>query len=225
MTANQEMRDLFDYLQATLGDDGSHSFVWQGRYGYLQGGDPLATATVSSRVVDGCPPDDFMPGAEVNATHDQLLSELQMALHDHEVNLRRAASGRRPVNSLWLWGGGIAPEPQARPLPALFAGDPLLRGYWHSCAGAVEAFDGDFARCLDHAPQGFVAVMPEEDERSQDAALERGLTELRAMQQGGHLHNLTILFRDGPGMEVRRSDRWRFWRRVPPLLKETKNDG
>jgi len=223
--ADGEMRDLFVYLQATLGDDGRHGFVWQGRCGYLRGGEPLATAAVSSRVVDGCAPDDFMPGADVNATHDQLLCEIQMALHDHEINLRREASGTRPVNSLWLWGGGTAPEPQARPIPALFADDPLLRGYWHSCDGAVASFGGDFARCLRDAPRGFVAVMPEEGEYSQDAALERSLAELRAMQQQGRLHKLTLLFSDGPGMAFRRGNRWQFWRRVPPLVKETKHDG
>lgn len=35
-----------------------------------------------------------------------LLNEIQMLLHAHPVNLAREESGKLPVNSLWLWGGG-----------------------------------------------------------------------------------------------------------------------
>lgn len=34
------------------------------------------------------------------------LNEIQMLMHDHEVNCARAAAGRPVINSLWLWGGG-----------------------------------------------------------------------------------------------------------------------
>lgn len=45
-----------------------------------------------------------------------LLNELQMLLHDHPVNQRREARGQLPVNSLWLWGGGVLPKVQPRTL-------------------------------------------------------------------------------------------------------------
>lgn len=34
-------------------------------------------------------------------------NELQMLLHEHPVNEARSAAGKLPVNSLWLWGGGV----------------------------------------------------------------------------------------------------------------------
>ena len=119
-----ELRDLFDHFQKTLGDDERFLFVDHGRLGYVHGQESIATAVVSPDVVDGCAPDEFMPAGENAATHDRLLSELQMALHDHEVNQRRAASGRQPVNSIWFWGGGTAPEKIARPIPPLFVTIP-----------------------------------------------------------------------------------------------------
>lgn len=38
------------------------------------------------------------------------LNEVQMILFDSEVNRKREAAGRPPVNSLWFWGGGRLPD-------------------------------------------------------------------------------------------------------------------
>ncbi len=40
----------------------------------------------------------------------KLLNEMQMFLHQHEVNQQRAQRGLLPINSLWFWGGGNLPE-------------------------------------------------------------------------------------------------------------------
>jgi hypothetical protein len=40
----------------------------------------------------------------------KLLNEMQMFLHQHEVNQDREHRGLLPVNSLWFWGGGDLPE-------------------------------------------------------------------------------------------------------------------
>jgi len=42
------------------------------------------------------------------------LSEIQMLLHDHPVNVEREESGRASVNSVWFSGGGTLP-PRAAP--------------------------------------------------------------------------------------------------------------
>ncbi len=218
-----ELCALFEYLQKMLGDDNRFAFVSRGCLGYLRGTGSIATAAVSPEVLDGCPPDEFMPAG--NGSHDQLLSELQMALHDHAVNLRRAAGGKLPVNSLWLWGGGTAPPLEARPIPALFADDPLFRGYWRSCGGAIESWKGDFEQCLDVAPCSFVAVTPDDVEHSQPAAIERYLEDLRRILQRRQMRRLTLLFRDGLQVEIQASDSLRFWRPVSLLLQEASDDG
>ncbi len=60
------------------------------------------------------------------------LSEMQMLLHEHPVNVEREAAGRPPVNGVWPWGGG-----PVSPLPAL---------PW--TAYAPTSRDGDLARGL-----------------------------------------------------------------------------
>ncbi len=213
-----ELRDLFDHIQKTLGDDERFTFAVHGHLGYVHGQEVIATAAVSSDVVDGCAPDEFMPVGENAATHDRLLSELQMTLHDHEVNQRRGASGRWSVNSIWFWGGGVAPERVARQIPPLFADDPLFRGYWDCCMGAIESWRGNLDEALSIAPDGFVAVAPDGIDSTQPEAMTGCLEDLRVMLKRDDLRRLTLLFRDGLKIVLERKDAFRFWRKVAPLL-------
>ncbi len=222
--SNADFRDLFAYLQKTLGDDERYTFARLGRYGYLRGHAPIATAAVSPGVIDGRPPDEFMPVGAGAAAHDTLLSELQMALHDHQVNMQRAAVGERSVNSIWLWGGGIAPEKDTRSIPTLFADDPLFRGYWDSCTGVIESWTENCDQCLSIAPAGFVAVVPDELDFSQPSVMANYLENLRAVSNRGDLRKLTMLFRDGMKIEIKKHDALRFWRKMSPLLMEPGNN-
>ena len=139
-----------------------------------------------------------------------------MSLHEHEVNERRAAEGLQPVNSLWLWGGGMAPEKVTRPQPPLFADDPLLAGYWESATAVCDTWPGNFAACAEASLHGFVAVTPETDLRHE--TMEGYLVELRDLLRSNRVNRLILLFRDGLRAEVRRSQTLKFWRRDNALL-------
>jgi hypothetical protein len=219
-----DLRVLFDHLQATLGADDGFSFARIGHDGYIRGDSPVGTAPVSASVLHGLPPDEFVPTGESAVAYHQLLGELQMALHEHEVNSRRAAAGQPEINSLWLWGGGTVAEAERRPLPQLIANDPLFRGYWRSCIADVEGWDGDIEEILASSTAGFVAVMP--DLAPEDAALafDDCLARVRRMLKRNIIKSTTLLFRDGLSIEINRWDAMRFWRRVSPLLEKTTTD-
>jgi hypothetical protein len=212
---------LFDHLQRSLAAGSDFGFARIGSCGYVSAGDPMATASLPAYVFDEQKPDEFMPGGDDAAGYRNLISEIEMALHDHEVNLRRQAAGLSPVNSLWLWGGGVAPQQQTRPHPPLFSDDPLLKGYWYSNTGVVEPWAGTngadgITRCLEASVNGFVAVVPES---AQDAENLQGcLSELRAALRAGKLSRLTLIFRDGVRIEVLDKHRYCFWRRSAALL-------
>ncbi|MCC7412149.1 MAG: hypothetical protein IT495_11045 [Gammaproteobacteria bacterium] len=53
-------------------------------------------------------------------------NELQMLLHGHEVNVRRAARGALPVNAVWFWGGGALPAADRLVRPRLIVGTNAL---------------------------------------------------------------------------------------------------
>jgi hypothetical protein len=57
----------------------------------------------------------------------RLLTEAQMLLATHPMNLQREEEGKQPVNSIWLWGGGHwqTPKPVYQ---RIFGHHPLLLG-------------------------------------------------------------------------------------------------
>ncbi|MGI9202978.1 MAG: hypothetical protein ACR2Q3_03145 [Woeseiaceae bacterium] len=207
--APAELRDLFDTLQGELGEDQRHSFAKMGMSGYLHSERPIATASVSAVVADGHVPDRFPPSGGSEQVFHQLQGELQMLLHDHEVNIERQKAGQPVINSLWFWGGGIAPQAVARPVPDLYSADPLFNGFWASCQRPFESFK-DFADCRSRSPGGFVAVVP-------GNPFHDGLNGLKQVIGVGGLQRLTLLFRDGVTVSLSRFDRLRFWRRAVAL--------
>ncbi len=214
--AMSELQALIDHLQATLADDNGFGFARLRSYGYLSAKTSISTADVPAYVVDQQVPDEFLPRGDGTATYRNLLGEIEMALHDHEINLQRVAQGQQAVNSLWLWGGGVAPEQQTRAQPPLYSDDPLLAGYWYAATGVVAPWPGSIAACIDASAAGFVAEIPEFDDSPE--LLEACMLELRAALRVGRYNRISLLFRDGLRADVRRSDALRFWRRNSPLL-------
>ena len=213
----REMRTLIDHLQSTLGNDGEVGFARLGSYGYVRAKSPFATAVVPAYVVDLEKPNEFLPSGDGSDVHRQLISEIEMTLHDHAVNLRRQEEGLQAVNSLWLWGGGVAPEQQTRPQPPLYSDDPLLVGYWYAATAVAEPWPGSINACLEQSVAGFVAETPEFD--NDPALLERCLQELRTGLKQKRISRITMLFRDGLRAVVERKLMRRFWRRRSSLLE------
>lgn len=209
----QEIRSIFDGLQQTLGDDRNIAFTSMELCGYVRGDDEIETAAVSAQIADGAVADEFMPPAIASRGYHRLLSEIQMYLHPHDVNVRRESAGKRPVNCLWIWGGGRAPEKTVRPIPPLFCRDPLFSGYWQSCTGLVETWDGNLARCLDLCSREFVAVMPDAAAAAGGQIFAECLKTLRGLLAKRHLQSATLLFHDGLSVHLGKYDWLKFWRR------------
>ncbi|MDR0717735.1 MAG: hypothetical protein LBF50_10035 [Azoarcus sp.] len=141
-------------LSAALNDDyaalGHFQAATPTRW-YLRLDRPPAARFSPLHDVAGRPIQHFLPaGDEAGARRwRHVLSDIQITLHHHPVNQARAASGRRPVNSLWFWGGGGGPAASARtaraPCPAVQARDPLARGLARAAGVAPEMPDVDAA--------------------------------------------------------------------------------
>jgi hypothetical protein len=63
----------------------------------------------------------YLPSGEDAATWRRWLSEMQMLLHDHPVNLARETLGRLPVTGIWISGGGRTTDIADAPSTAIYA--------------------------------------------------------------------------------------------------------
>jgi hypothetical protein len=211
-----EMRPLIDHLQQELATDGGIGFARVGGCAYLSAHTPMSTATLPAYVIDRRDPGEYLPSGKGSADHRRLSSEIEMALHEHPTNLERLERGQQPVNGLWIWGGGFAPEQTTETIPPLYADEPLLTGHWLSKTAVAEMWPGSIDACIEQSVAGFVAVAPNYED--DDDVLESCLYELRLALSSRRLSKLILIFRDGVYADVRRSQSVRIWRRANPLL-------
>jgi hypothetical protein len=68
----------------------------------------------------------------------KLLNEIQMFMHQHEVNQQRMQRGALAINSLWFWGAGNRPPALDSNL-AWYCDDPLLNRFAESLGLAPQS--------------------------------------------------------------------------------------
>lgn len=147
----------------------------------------------------------------------RLMTEAQMWLHEHPLNVARGARGQAPVNTLWLWGIGEGRFPlPSLSAPRLASNDAFLRRLWQRAGSTA----GPTPDCLDVPSDGGVPeLMTVSLGMLDDAAvpalevLERAwLVPLEAALSDGRLERAEI-FLAGSVVSLASSDRFRFWRR------------
>ena len=205
---------IFDYLQERLAGKERYGFARIGSCAYVRADSPIQTSAAPASAIDQQLPNDYMPKNDATGTYHALRGEVEMALHDHDVNVRRESQGRAPVNSLWLWGGGFAPQQETVPHPPLFSSDPMLKGYWLSKTGVVAGWPGSIAACLEASVAGFVA----QPSLGDADWTQHCLRELRTALTTGRISQLTLLFGDRYRVQISRSNAWKVWRRKSELF-------
>jgi len=163
---------------------------------------------------------EMMPSGRDAARVIAWVNELQMVLHEHPLNSRRAARGQPRVNSVWLWGFGVAGTPGGTPRDVLLTDDEWLAGLWR-LHGADPVEPARLGTVLDgHAQSLRVGLASTRWADSIDAALEaielRLAGPLRSAIEARTVTGVSILCGDVV-REFGRGSRWRIWRRPRPL--------
>ena len=79
-----------------------HLFVWRDGKALLE--------TTPPHDITGNAIKDFLPRGEGETEIKGLMERSQIFLRDHPVNRLRIAEGKKPANSIWLWGQGRVPK-------------------------------------------------------------------------------------------------------------------
>ncbi|WP_282296087.1 phosphoglycerate mutase [Stenotrophomonas sp. PS02289] len=144
---------------------------------------------------------DHLPPGDTGRLWRALLTEAQVVLHQHEWNARRIAAGKRAINSLWFWGGGVLPHSVSTDYAQVRSREALLQGLAKAAGVAV---GGD---------QPVDALVDLRQLRSLEQLGNEAIRPLLAALQRGELRRLVLDFEDGLRFELDKSQRWKLWKK------------
>jgi len=229
LAASARTLDLTEALNRHFSQEGlSFLAPYPGRW-YLKTARPEPVLTDAPQAVVGREVSLRPFGGEHATLWHRRLTEAQMLLHRHPVNQVREEQGQLPVNSLWIWGGGVLPPAAPAPFASVISDEPLSRGL--ACWSRTEC------RPLPQTANSFpepkksahllvldllLETFPERDLQGwQDAILKLERDWFRPLlavaKKRGDIH--WALHAIGAERSIRitanRNDLWRFWRRAP----------
>ena len=162
---------------------------------------------------------DTLPGAVAARAWRRLLTDLQVALHNADVNRRRRERGLREVNGVWLWGGGCLPP--ARPpggFEIVISDHPVSRGLAVLADSPARSATADAVEAA--VRQGGAILVDWRLGRAGGDAelgrLEALLTPLSRDVARGRL-DIDLFDGRGAGWRLDRAALRRIWRRARPL--------
>ena len=151
----------------------------------------------------------------------RVLNEIQVALHNCPVNVRRRQNGQQEVNSVWFWGGGFIPESAPHDLfDTVYSDHPVSRGLAiiNDCKLKPQGealrpdFGGDGRTVL---VDWCVATRDAVAELNRLENLASALLEQVASGEA----ILSLFDGSGAGREFNRRSGRRFWRPIRPLAR------
>lgn len=222
-------QDEADALAAAIGahfgdvlrPDPLHPQRW-----YLSFIQPPRLTTTPVSVATGRAIDSLLPAGEDAAQVRAQLNELQMLLFADPINQAREARGDLPVNSVWLWGGGIRPAvPSSRIRVFARAGEAHALGAF--CNAAVHPLPARLERGV--LKSGGVVLLDQLTRAGQNGDAYGWRDSIRVLEQDWFAPLLDALNTispeglrlldpvNGKALHLQRSDAWRLWRRARSL--------
>lgn len=105
---------------------------------------PFEISTTPLTKMANQPMSEDMPRGPQQVMWQKVLTELQMCLHQHEVNQQRMEQGQLPINSVWFWGEGRMDLSAPCPYSLIVTDDENLHQYAKDKGIEVESIDATF---------------------------------------------------------------------------------
>lgn len=149
-----------------------------------------------------------LPGGNEGRRWRRLFNEAQVILHQHPVNVARAARGRVAVNALWFWGGGALPDRITCAIDALYGTDPVL--------AAAADMAGIRVAELDSVPAALSvrrALLDLRHLRHAEQLESAWVEPARRALHARRISQIELRWLDGRRHTIVPGDLWRVWRR------------
>lgn len=227
-----EAAGLVEALNRHFAQDGLAFLAPDPRRWYLRAATAPDLRTVSVGEAAGRDVDPLLPSGTGALAWRRLLNEIQMLLHGHPLNDEREARGEPPLNSVWLWGGGVRAEVPRRPWEQVAADDALAHALARRSGAGASPLPADARAWLGSGRGGPALLILEGLARAVRygdawawreslAALDQAwFAPLLAALERRELRSLTLVV-PAPDrtreFRVAATDLWKLWRRVRPL--------
>ena len=156
---------------------------------------------------------EALPDHPEAAMWKRLLTDIQVELHQSEVNASRRERGRAEVNSVWFWGGGGLPGTIDSRYETVYSNDPVSGGLALRAGCALKARD----EAVPGAGPSLVDwTMDSADAPREAAKLERVVSDLIS---GSGPERLELIDGGGHAWQYDRAASRRFWLRPRPLAE------
>lgn len=224
---------MVDALNTHFSSEGMTFFATPtGRWYLRLDSPPQLMTTPLSQVVGRDIHPMFPQGGDALRWHARL-NEIQMLLHGCSFDEHPDQHENSPVNSVWLWGGGVLPECAPGQHPAVWANDAFTRGLAMAHGSSVTSLpvSADAWLKVDRSGDSHLIVLePMQQVNQHDIALDWAsalerldsrwfLPLLHALRTGAirrlelHLAGMHVVQR----YTLTRLSLHRFWRRAQPL--------
>jgi hypothetical protein len=133
---SEEAQALADLINHHYQDDPWQLHVGNSHRWYIQLEQTFDFMTWPLSSVKGKNVFEHLPVGDDSRYWQQCMNEIQMLLHDCEVNQQREQLGLMPVNSLWFWGYGRSTQTHTEQLKwdRVYSNDAVLNGL-AKCSG------------------------------------------------------------------------------------------
>jgi hypothetical protein len=216
-----EWRELERGFDEAFSASGFRLMDGAGAQAYVLSAEALDADTVDPARVAGADILSSLPRGAAAPALKRLMTEIQMWLHDHPVNIARQDRGAPTVSGLWIWGGGASPPMPRATLTALRSEDAFLRGLWTLGGGEGQPVPCSF-QALDLARDEAMIVavasapVPSKSTAQVWSDLERDwFAPALAALRGRKIACLQLHLNDRL-LSLTRWESWRWWRRARP---------
>jgi hypothetical protein len=174
----------------------------------VHSGRVLDLQTATPETAAATPLEQAMPRGRDSPELRRLMTELQMLLHEHPVNVERVRRGVPEINAAWFHGAGEIRGLQRYALPQAFGDDLYLRGIYRLHDADVTSTPPDAQALLARLRSRAVAVVAADDVDVLEAAWIAPLSRALAI---GALARLEVVI-DRCAVSIARPALLKFWR-------------
>lgn len=107
--SEEDSATLIKSMNDFVAEDGLSFFSRSPDEWYMSGRSAAALESYPPSFLASRKASTFLPDGDDAAPWRRLMTELQMLLHSHPINVQREQRGLMPVNSVWFWGGAALP--------------------------------------------------------------------------------------------------------------------